>query len=63
MIGGFSGVNKDVPPYMLLRGPSKMRSINLVGLRRAKIEPSIIRDIKEAFRLLYRSDLNTTQGP
>ena len=22
MIGGFSGINKDVPPYMLVRGPS-----------------------------------------
>lgn len=62
MIGGFSGVNKDVPPYMLLRGPSTMRSVNLVGLRRAKIPNETIHMIKEAFRLLYRSDLNISQA-
>ncbi len=62
MIGGFSGVNKDVPPYMLLRGPSIVRSINLVGLRRAKVAPCAIRAIKEAFRFLYRSNLNISQA-
>jgi UDP-N-acetylglucosamine acyltransferase len=62
MIGGFSGVNKDVPPYMLLRGPSIIRSVNLVGLRRAKIPPEAIRKIKEAFRLLYRANLNISQA-
>ena len=62
MIGGFSGVNKDVPPYMLLRGPSIIRSINLVGMRRAKIAPAVIRTLKESFRLLYRADLNMTQA-
>jgi UDP-N-acetylglucosamine acyltransferase len=62
MIGGFSGVNKDVPPYMLVRGPSIARSVNLVGLRRAKFSADAIRTIKEAFRLLYRSNLNISQA-
>jgi len=62
MIGGFSGVNKDVPPYMLVRGPSIVRSVNLVGLRRAKFPSDTIRKIKEAFRLLYRANLNISQA-
>ncbi len=62
MIGGFSGVNKDVPPYMLLRGPSIVRSINLVGLRRAGFAREVIYKIKEAYRLLYRANLNIAQA-
>lgn len=59
MIGGFSGVNKDVPPYMTVRGPSIVRAINLVGLRRAKMPRDEIKEIKKAFEILYRSDMNT----
>ena len=62
MIGGFSGVNKDVPPYMTVRGASTVRAINLIGLRRAGFKNSLIKEIKEAFRMLYRSDLNTKQA-
>ena len=62
MIGGFSAVNKDVPPYMLVRGPSLVRAVNLIGLRRAKISRDIISDIKEAHKYLYCSDLNTAHA-
>ncbi|MCX5667859.1 MAG: acyl-ACP--UDP-N-acetylglucosamine O-acyltransferase [Candidatus Omnitrophica bacterium] len=62
IIGGFSGVNKDVPPYMLVRGPSVIRSVNLVGLRRAKFPRETIHKIMEAFKVLYRSGLNTSQA-
>jgi UDP-N-acetylglucosamine acyltransferase len=62
IVGGFSGINMDVPPYMLVRGPSVIRGVNLVGLRRAKFSRDTINKITEAFKLLYRSDLNTTQA-
>jgi len=62
MIGGFSGVNKDVPPYMTVRGPSVVWSINLVGLRRAKFDRKTISEIKNAYETLYHSDLNTEQA-
>jgi UDP-N-acetylglucosamine acyltransferase len=62
MIGGFTGINKDVPPYMLARGPSIVRSVNLVGLRRSKVPREVIDSIKEAYRLLYQSDMNTRQA-
>ena len=62
MVGGYTAVNKDVPPYMLVRGPSVVRSLNLIGLRRAKFSRELIADLKEAFRLLYLADLNTQQA-
>ncbi len=62
MIGGFTGVNKDVPPYMLVRGPSVVRAVNLVGLRRAKFSREVLGNIKEAYKLLYQSNLNTEQA-
>ena len=62
IIGGFTGINKDVPPYMLVRGPSVVRGVNLIGLRRAKLPKETINNIREAFKLLYQSDLNTAQA-
>jgi len=62
IIGGFSGVNKDVPPYMLVRGPSVVRSVNLVGLRRAKVGREAIEKLREAYKMLYMSNINTTQA-
>ena len=62
MIGGFTGINKDVPPYMLVRGPSVVRSLNLVGLRRAKIARESMMALKEAYKLIYTSGINTAQA-
>lgn len=62
MIGGFTGINKDVPPYMLVRGPSVVRSLNLVGLRRLKFSRELINELKEAYKLLFMSNLNTAQA-
>ncbi|MDD5439313.1 MAG: acyl-ACP--UDP-N-acetylglucosamine O-acyltransferase [Candidatus Omnitrophica bacterium] len=62
IIGGFSGVNKDVPPYMSVRGPSVVWSINLVGLRRARFSRDIIYRIKEAYTLVYKTKYNTREA-
>jgi len=62
MIGGFSGVNKDVPPYMLVRGPSTIRGINLIGLRRANFSKEVIREIKEAYKMLFLSDMTMEES-
>ena len=62
MIGGFTGINKDVPPFMLVRGPSVIRGVNLIGLRRAKFSRELIASIKEAYKFLFQSDMNTAQA-
>lgn len=62
MIGGFSGINKDVPPYMLVRGPSVVRSLNLVGLRRTKLPRETVAALRDVYKLIYTSGMNTRQA-
>ena len=61
--GGCSKIVQDVPPFMMVDGnPARVRHINQVGMERAGFSRETIRMIKEAFRILYRSDLNTAQA-
>ena len=61
--GGCSKIVQDVPPFMMADGnPAEVRHINQVGMERAGVEKDTIRTIKEAFRILYRADLNTAQA-
>jgi len=57
-VGGLSRITRDVPPYTIVEGhPSRVRGLNLVGLKRARFPEATIRALKDAYRLLYRSDL------
>jgi UDP-N-acetylglucosamine acyltransferase len=63
MVGGKSRIPKDVPPFVVVEGiPARARGLNVVGLRRAGLAADTRGRIKQAFRLLYRSGLNTTQA-
>ncbi len=63
MIQGGSKVGKDVPPYIIAaREPLSFYGINSVGLNRRGFTPEQIHTIQEAYRLIYQSDLNTTQA-
>lgn len=63
MIGGMSKVVTDVPPFMMVDGrPTEVVGLNVLGLRRAGIAVQTRIGLKQAFRLLYRSGLNLTQG-
>ncbi len=56
MVGGMSRIDRDVPPYMLVAGnPARVRSLNLIGLRRRGYSSDEIIQLKKAFRILYRS--------
>ena len=58
MVGGMSRINRDVPPYMLVEGnPAKVRSLNLVGLKRKGLNSTEIKQLRTAFKLLYRQGL------
>jgi UDP-N-acetylglucosamine acyltransferase len=58
MVGGSVRVNQDVPPYFLYAGLyATPKGLNLVGLRRAGLEPADIRALKAAYKLLYKSGL------
>jgi UDP-N-acetylglucosamine acyltransferase len=63
MLGGMSRIDRDVPPYMLVEGnPGRVRSLNLVGLKRKGLTKEDMATLKQAFRLLYRSDLPLQQA-
>lgn len=63
MIGGMSKVVQDVPPFMMADGrPAKVVGVNKVGLRRDGVPPNVRMDLQHAYKLLYRSNLNTTQA-
>jgi UDP-N-acetylglucosamine acyltransferase len=58
MIGGNTRVNSDVPPYFLYSDFNvAAKGLNMVGLKRAGFTLADIRNLKEAYRLLYRANL------
>ncbi|MEM9449559.1 MAG: acyl-ACP--UDP-N-acetylglucosamine O-acyltransferase [Cyanobacteria bacterium P01_E01_bin.6] len=62
MVGGMTRIDRDVPPFMLVEGnPSRVRSLNHVGIRRAGLSEgngkNPYQTLKKAFRVLYRSGL------
>ncbi|PYO45543.1 MAG: acyl-[acyl-carrier-protein]--UDP-N-acetylglucosamine O-acyltransferase [Gemmatimonadetes bacterium] len=62
-IGGCSRVSKDIPPFLKAVGnPVKLYGLNTVGLQRSGVDEATIRELKRAYRLLFRSDLNVTQA-
>jgi UDP-N-acetylglucosamine acyltransferase len=57
-LAGGSVVRRDVPPYLMVAGhPAAPHSVNAEGLKRRGFSELQIRNIREAFRILYRSDL------
>jgi UDP-N-acetylglucosamine acyltransferase len=63
MTGGCSKIVQDVPPFMLADGnPARIRGINKVGLERHGCSTEAIRTLKEAYRMLYRANLNVAQA-
>jgi UDP-N-acetylglucosamine acyltransferase len=62
-IGGMSRVNKDVPPYVKAVGnPIKLYGLNSIGLQRNGFSPEVIHELKKAYRLFFRSELNIAQA-
>ena len=62
-LGIYSGVAKDLPPYIIVSGqPAVPRGINLEGLKRRDFSTEQIRNIKTAYKLLYSSDLRLEEA-
>ncbi|MEK7698206.1 MAG: acyl-ACP--UDP-N-acetylglucosamine O-acyltransferase [Nitrospirota bacterium] len=56
MIGGFSGVGQDIPPYTTASGSrAKLYGLNTVGLKRRGFDEALINDLKQAYKILFRS--------
>lgn len=62
-IGGMSRVSKDVPPFLKAVGnPMKLYGLNSIGLQRNGFQEDVVRELKRAYRLFFRSDLNVSQA-
>jgi UDP-N-acetylglucosamine acyltransferase len=57
-IANNAAVTRDVPPYVLAVGqPAEPHSVNAVGLKRRGFTDEQIRNVRRAYRVLYRSGL------
>ena len=63
IIGGCSKVTKDVMPYSMVDGhPITWQGVNSVGLKRNGVPEDTRADIKRVFKIICRSNLNTSQA-
>ncbi len=61
MIGGMSGIAQDVIPYGIVAGGYRapLEGLNLVGLRRAGVDHSLIFELQKAYKILFeKNDMN-----
>jgi UDP-N-acetylglucosamine acyltransferase len=62
-LGGGSMVRQDVPPYVMVSGnPAEPQTVNAEGLKRRGFSEDQIRAIRDAYRILYRSDLKLSEA-
>jgi UDP-N-acetylglucosamine acyltransferase len=58
-----SVISRNVPPYVLVSGHmAKPVGVNVEGLRRRKFSDSQIRNIRQAYKYLYRSGLRMEEA-
>lgn len=57
-VGGMSGISLDIPPYVVMEGirnQMRIAGINKIGLRRSGMDRATIKNLEEAFKILFRS--------
>ena len=63
LVGGGLRVVQDIPPFIIANGqPLKFSGINALGLRRRKFSVTQRTNIKKAYKIIYNSNMNTTQA-
>ncbi|QWV92680.1 acyl-ACP--UDP-N-acetylglucosamine O-acyltransferase [Geomonas oryzisoli] len=65
MVGGMTSVPMDVPPYTIITGDrseSRLRGLNLIGLKRRGFSDETISSLKKAYKLLAMSGLKLTEA-
>lgn len=58
LMRGLSGTSRDVPPFAIVDWQHTVRGVNVVGLKRAGFDEQRIREIRQAFRVLFRKGRN-----
>jgi len=61
--GGGTIVTRDVPPYVMVAGnPAEPHGVNAIGLKRRGFSEEQVRNVREAYRILYRCELKLTDA-
>jgi UDP-N-acetylglucosamine acyltransferase len=62
-IGGCSAIPQDVPPYCLAVGNrARLYGLNLTGLKRNNFSSEAIKNLKNAYRIIFRSGLTLNEA-
>lgn len=57
-VGGASSINQDIVPFVIAEGAKGgPRALNLIGLKRKGFSDETLKNLKEAFKLIFRSNL------
>ena len=63
ILGGYTKAVKDVPPYMMADGdPLKVYGPNKVGLERHGVSPETQQALKQAYKIVFRTDLRVAEA-
>jgi UDP-N-acetylglucosamine acyltransferase len=63
MVGGFSKITRDVPPFTLVDGANEeVRDINAIGMRRLGINQDSRLALHKAIKLLFKSKIGLTSA-
>ncbi len=55
MVGGFSGINQDIPPYTIASGARvRLYGLNTIGLKRHGFSEQTISELKKAYKIIFR---------
>ena len=63
-IGGYSVITQDVLPFCRVAGarPVHIYGLNAIGLRRRGFDRKRLKDLRDIFRIIFHSELNTSQA-
>ena len=58
-----SAISKDVPPYVMVNGsPAHAHGLNLEGIKRRGFDKEILRALRDAYKIIYRSQNTIEQA-
>lgn len=62
-VGAKSGVDRDVPPFMITAGPrAKLYGVNSKGLSRSGFTTEVVRGLKKAYEIIWRKNRKFSAG-
>lgn len=62
-VGGKSGIDRDVPPFMISAGPrAKLYGVNRKGLHREGFPKETVDGLKKAYRIIWRENSKFSDG-